>query len=93
MKSNKNKIIVVGLGYVGLANALLLSQNHHVIGLDLDHNKIALLNDKKSPLQDPDVESFLGKPDLDLIFHTFDENTSRTAIMSLLPHQQIMMRN
>jgi len=73
MKSNKNKIIVVGLGYVGLANALLLSQNHHVIGLDLDHNKITLLNDKKSPLQDPEVESFLAKPDLDLTFHMFDE--------------------
>jgi len=73
MNAKKNKIIVVGLGYVGLANALLLSQHHHVIGLDLDHHKIALLNDKKSPLQDPEVELFLTKPDLDLTFHVFDE--------------------
>ena len=73
MNPKKNKIIVVGLGYVGLANALLLSQHHHVIGLDVDHNKIKLLNDKKSPLQDPEVELFLAKPDLDLTFHVFDE--------------------
>ena len=73
MNAKKNKIIVVGLGYVGLANALLLSQHHHVIGLDVDHNKIKLLNDKKSPLQDLEVELFLAKPDLDLTFHVFDE--------------------
>ena len=55
----KLKIIVVGLGYVGLSNALLLSSNHDVIGLDIDNNKIELLKKGNSPLSDEDVESAL----------------------------------
>jgi UDPglucose 6-dehydrogenase len=58
-------ITVVGLGYVGIANALLLAQNHSVTGVDIDENKIKLLSKKESPLQDPDVEEYLMKSTVD----------------------------
>ena len=70
--NRKKKVVVVGLGYVGLANALLLSQKHEVIGLDLDESKINLLRQKKSPLQDPDIEKFLQNSTLDLKFELFN---------------------
>lgn len=73
MKKKLKKIVVVGLGYVGLANALLLSQKFDVIGLDLDSNKIDLLDKKKSPIQDKEIKLFLKKSDLNLSFHLFDE--------------------
>lgn len=52
-------ITVVGTGYVGLSNALLFSKQHQVIALDIDADKIALLNQKISPLQDALIQSYL----------------------------------
>ena len=53
------KITVVGLGYVGLSNALILAQQHCVTALDLDENRIHQLNQKISPIQDKDISLFL----------------------------------
>ncbi|KPZ53596.1 nucleotide sugar dehydrogenase [Pseudoalteromonas sp. P1-7a] len=58
------KIAVVGTGYVGLSNAMLLSQHNEVVALDIDEQKIALLNNKQSPIVDTEISEFLTRDDL-----------------------------
>lgn len=55
------RITVVGLGYVGLASAMILSQHNKVIGLDTSIEKINQLKEKNSPIEDADIEEFLHK--------------------------------
>ncbi|UPQ88147.1 nucleotide sugar dehydrogenase [Vibrio sinaloensis] len=59
------KIAVVGCGYVGLSNALLLAQNHKVVAFDIDTHRVDLLKDRMSPICDSEVESFLRYKRLD----------------------------
>lgn len=60
------KIAVVGTGYVGLANAVLLAQQHEVIALDIDASRIELLNRRQSPISDPELEDYLQNRPLNL---------------------------
>lgn len=62
----KNKIIVIGLGYVGLSLAILLAQKNSVIALDIDKNKIDKINAGISPIKDKEIEEYLESEDLDL---------------------------
>jgi UDPglucose 6-dehydrogenase len=59
------KIAIAGTGYVGLSNALLLAQYNKVIALDILADKVNLLNQKKSPISDPEIEDFLANKSLD----------------------------
>ena len=60
------KIAVAGAGYVGLSNAVLLSQNHEVIALDISSARVAQLNNKISPILDDEVQDFLENKQLNL---------------------------
>ncbi|MEA1920600.1 MAG: nucleotide sugar dehydrogenase, partial [Campylobacterota bacterium] len=58
------KIAIAGTGYVGLSNGILLSQHNEVIALDIIPEKVALLNQKKSPIEDAEIEEYLKRDDL-----------------------------
>jgi len=60
------KIAIAGTGYVGLSNAVLLAQHNEVIALDLVEKKVDLINSKKSPIIDSEIELFLKKKKLNL---------------------------
>ena len=94
------KIVVVGLGYVGVANAAVLAQHHEVIGVDISVQRVALLNGGKSPIEDQDLPEFLAASDLNLSATTkttktnnrkatfatklFDSKNSLVPLMALL---------
>ena len=60
------KILVLGLGYVGTANAVLLSQQNDVVCYDLNVDRINLINNKKSPIEDKEVSEYLAQKNLNL---------------------------
>ncbi|KAA5376956.1 UDP-glucose 6-dehydrogenase family protein, partial [Phocaeicola dorei] len=59
-------IAVAGTGYVGLSIATLLAQHNHVTAIDIIPNKVELINNKKSPIQDEYIEKYLAEKELDL---------------------------
>ena len=60
------KIAVAGTGYVGLSMATLLSQNHKVVAVDIVPQKVEMINERKSPIQDEYIEKFFAQKQLDL---------------------------
>ncbi|NQP64365.1 nucleotide sugar dehydrogenase [Streptococcus suis] len=66
-KVAKTNIAVAGTGYVGLSNAVLLAQHHHVVAVDVIPEKVELINARKSPIQDDYIEQYLAEKDLNLV--------------------------
>jgi len=64
------KITIAGTGYVGLSNAVLLAQHNEVIALDIIQDKVDMINDKKSPIIDTEIEKYLATKKLDLMATT-----------------------
>jgi len=60
------KIAVAGTGYVGLSNAVLFAQNHSVVALDIDPKRVELINARKSPIEDREIEDYLANRPLHL---------------------------
>ena len=73
------KIAVVGLGYVGLSNAVLLSQHNEVVALDIDPVKVENLNNKLSPIMDKDITEFLENRQLNYIATLDNECAFKSA--------------
>jgi UDPglucose 6-dehydrogenase len=65
-KKSYMNITVVGIGYVGLSNAVLLAQQHHVVALDVDAYKVDMLNKHQSPIEDREIQTFLSNRSLNL---------------------------
>ena len=73
------KIAVAGTGYVGLSNAVLLAQHNHVKAVDIIQNKVDLINAKKSPIVDKEIEEYLANENVDLIATTDAETAYKDA--------------
>lgn len=64
------KIAVAGIGYVGLSNAILLAQNNQVIAFDINEERVNLINNRKSPIRDKEIEEYLDTKKLNLMATT-----------------------
>lgn len=73
------KIAVAGTGYVGLSNAILLAQNNTVTAVDVIKEKVDMINNKKSPIVDKEIEEYLSSHKLDLTATTDAEAAYRDA--------------
>lgn len=62
----RNKIVVVGIGYVGLSNAILLSQHNKVYAVDIQPERVEMVNRRRSPIMDKEIEEYLAEKSLDL---------------------------
>ena len=84
------KITVVGAGYVGISLASLLAQNNQLTLLDIDPNKVDKINNRLSPINDPEVAKFLSSKNLDLIATTNKKKRIKIKILSLLQPRRIL---
>ena len=73
------KIAVTGTGYVGLSNAIILAQNNKVYAVDIIKSKVDLINSKKSPIVDKEIEDYLVNKKLDLVATTDAELAYKDA--------------
>src|SRR5690606_27214923 len=66
MPETKLKIAVAGTGYVGMSNAVLLAQRHEVVAIDINPERVAMINRRESPIIDAEIENFLKNRSLNL---------------------------
>lgn len=79
MTSEKKNIAVAGTGYVGLSIATLLAQHNHVTAVDIIPEKVDLINNRKSPIQDEYIEKYLAEKELDLTATLDGESAYKNA--------------
>ena len=78
------KITVAGTGYVGLSIAVLLAQHHEVTALDIIQEKVNLINDRTSPIEDKEIEEFFTNKELNLTATTNAEEAHKEAEMVII---------
>lgn len=83
-------ITITGTGYVGLSNAVLLSQKYPVIALDIDNKKVDKINERISPIDDKEISDFLSTKSLNLKATTDKISLIKMLTLSSLPHRPIM---
>ncbi len=81
---NKMKIAVAGIGYVGLSNAILLSQHNEVTAVDIFQEKVEMINNRKSPIVDKEIEEYLQSKELNLRATTNAEEAYRNAVYIII---------
>ncbi len=79
-----SKIAVAGTGYVGLSLATLLAQHNNVVAVDVVQEKVDLINNKKSPIQDNEIEDFLANKPLNLIATTDGRKAYKDADLIII---------
>lgn len=79
-----NKIAVAGTGYVGLSLATLLAQHNKVVAVDVVQEKVDLINNHKSPIQDNEIEDFLANKKLDLVATTDGKSAYKDADLIII---------
>ncbi len=72
-------IVIFGTGYVGLSNAVLLAQHNHVVAVDIVDSKVQLINNKKSPIEDKEIQDYLKNKKLNLWATTDASESVKTA--------------
>jgi UDPglucose 6-dehydrogenase len=78
------KIAIAGTGYVGLSNALLLAQHNEVVAYDIAAERVEMLNQRKSPIVDPDILTFLANPGLNFRASSDREDAYRGAAIVIV---------
>ena len=78
------KIAVAGIGYVGLSNAILLSQHNEVTAVDIFQEKVEMINNRKSPIVDKEIEEYLQSKELNLRATTNAEEAYRNAVYIII---------
>ena len=85
------KITIIGMGYVGISLSILISQKHKVIGVDINQEKIKLINKKVSPISDPEVEKYLKNENLNFSATTDLKEAINDTDFFIICAQQIIL--
>src|SRR5690554_6736329 len=78
------KIAVIGTGYVGLSNAVLFSQHNEVVALDVIKDKVNMINYRKSPIVDAEIEEYLANNNLNLKATLDKEEAYKDAVFVVI---------